>query len=90
MIRLTARRTVIGVALLGVLGCGQKGALYLPDHNAAVVTRPAGASQNTQQPATQQPAQTPQTGAAPAGTGTPSGAPTKKRTDKDDDSASPK
>lgn len=24
-----------------VAGCGQKGALYLPDKNAAVVTRPA-------------------------------------------------
>jgi len=27
-------------------GCGQKGALYLPDKNAAVVTRPGGASAN--------------------------------------------
>ncbi len=27
-------------------GCGQKGALYLPDKNAAVVTRPAGSSAN--------------------------------------------
>jgi predicted small lipoprotein YifL len=25
-----------------VAGCGQKGALYLPDKNASVVTRPAG------------------------------------------------
>jgi predicted small lipoprotein YifL len=25
-------------------GCGQKGALYLPDKNAAVVTRPAGSN----------------------------------------------
>jgi predicted small lipoprotein YifL len=25
-------------------GCGQKGALYLPDKNAAVVTRPGGSS----------------------------------------------
>jgi predicted small lipoprotein YifL len=27
-----------------VAACGQKGALYLPDKNAAVVTRPAGAN----------------------------------------------
>ena len=25
-------------------GCGQKGGLYLPDQNAAVITRPAGSS----------------------------------------------
>lgn len=40
-----------------VAGCGQKGALYLPDKNAAVVTRPAGSNN----PAPAQPA-------APAGT----------------------
>ena len=27
-----------------IAGCGQKGALYLPDKNASVVTRPAPAS----------------------------------------------
>ena len=27
-----------------IAGCGQKGALYLPDKNASVVTRPAGAN----------------------------------------------
>ena len=34
-----------------VAGCGQKGALYLPDKNAAVVTRPAGAESNNPAPA---------------------------------------
>ncbi len=42
---------VIGGAAL-VAGCGQKGALYLPDKNAAVVTRPAGSGTAApQQPA---------------------------------------
>lgn len=31
---------------VAVAGCGQKGALYLPDKNASVVTRPAGAESN--------------------------------------------
>jgi predicted small lipoprotein YifL len=55
-------------ALAGAFGCGLKGPLYLPEHNGAVVTRPAGAAPGTggtQQPATQQPAQTPQTDATP-------------------------
>ena len=30
-------------ALAGAVGCGQKGALYLPDHDGSVVTRPANA-----------------------------------------------
>jgi predicted small lipoprotein YifL len=34
-----------------VAGCGQKGALYLPDKNASVVTRPAGAEPNSPAPA---------------------------------------
>jgi predicted small lipoprotein YifL len=34
-----------------IAGCGQKGALYLPDKNAAVVTRPAGAESNNPAPA---------------------------------------
>ena len=33
-----------GAVALLLAGCGQKGALYLPDKNAAVVTRPAGAN----------------------------------------------
>jgi predicted small lipoprotein YifL len=31
-------------AMVGIAGCGQRGPLYLPDKNARVVTRPAGAS----------------------------------------------
>ena len=41
-----------------VAGCGQKGALYLPDKNASVVTRPAGAESNNP-PAPAQPAPAP-------------------------------
>lgn len=41
-----------------IAGCGQKGALYLPDKNASVVTRPAGAGANN--PASTAPAQQPQ------------------------------
>jgi len=40
-----------------VAGCGQKGALYLPDKNAAVVTRPGGSSSTT--PEQSAPATTP-------------------------------
>ena len=40
-----------------VMGCGQKGALYLPPRNGTVVTRPAGAAgtppQSTNQTSTQ-------------------------------------
>lgn len=39
-----------------VAGCGQKGALYLPDKNAAVVTRPAGTESNNPAPAQPAPA----------------------------------
>ncbi len=39
-----------------VAGCGQKGALYLPDKNASVVTRPAGAASNNPAPAQPAPA----------------------------------
>jgi len=34
------RRLILGVVLVSVLGaCGQKGPLYLPEHNGVVVTR---------------------------------------------------
>jgi predicted small lipoprotein YifL len=36
--------TLVVCASVVIAGCGQKGALYLPDKNAAVVTRPAGAN----------------------------------------------
>jgi predicted small lipoprotein YifL len=47
-------------------GCGQKGALYLPDKNAAVVTRPAGSSTTSpqQQPATPPELPTPNQGSS--------------------------
>jgi predicted small lipoprotein YifL len=38
-------------------GCGQKGPLYLPDKNAAVITRPAGSGTNS--PGQQSPDTTP-------------------------------
>lgn len=54
------KTAILMVMLCGgvvVAGCGQKGALYLPDRNAAVVTRPAGAESNSPAPA--QPAPVP-------------------------------
>jgi predicted small lipoprotein YifL len=43
---------VLSMCLLfaGLIGCGQKGPLYLPDKGGDVVTRPAG---QTQQPSPQ-------------------------------------
>ena len=66
----TARTVVLCGALAAALGCGQKGPLYLPDHNGSVVTRPAGGAQSsgTAQPATQQPPQAPKADVPPAGT----------------------
>lgn len=72
-----ARAAWLAIPLLGALGCGQKGPLYLPDHTGAVVTRPAAGAQATgtpaqspgaaQQPAaTQQPPPPSATGTAPA------------------------
>ena len=63
-----------GAALLAV-GCGQKGALYLPDKNARVITTPAAP------PTPAQPAPEPPTPATPA---------PPEPTDKDDDSQAPK
>ena len=82
---LNVTRAMLGIALLGALGCGQKGPLYLPDHNGAVVTRPASQNNGAAPPATQQPAAAPKTDAAPAG----SSAPTKKKSSDKDDEASP-
>jgi predicted small lipoprotein YifL len=74
-------KTVILVMMVGggivVTGCGQKGALYLPDKNAAVVTRPAGAESNNPAPA--QP--------VPASPGQP---PNKDKTDDSPQSSKPK
>jgi predicted small lipoprotein YifL len=61
--RLETMRAWTLCGLLGLTvalgGCGQRGALYLPDRNARVVTRPATASQQDGQssaPASTQPA----------------------------------
>ena len=40
-------------AALAAAACGQKGPLYLPDHNGSVVTRPAGSTEDAAQPAPQ-------------------------------------
>jgi len=74
-----------GAALL-LAGCGQKGALYLPDKNAQVVTIPAAPPTPTQS-APSQPAPEPQS--APASTPPATPAPPKPG-DKSDDSETPK
>ena len=63
---MSVRAAWVAVALLGVIGCGQKGPLYLPEHTGgAVVTRPGAGAQSTgAAPETQQPA----TGSATAPT----------------------
>jgi len=71
---MSLRAACVGVALLGVIGCGLKGPLYLPEHTGAVVTRPgSGAQNNGVTPGSQQPANG--TAAAPTtqtdGTATP-------------------
>jgi len=67
-----------GAAALLLAGCGQKGALYLPDKNAQVVTTPAAS------PLPAQSAPAPATPATPATPAPP------KPTDKNDDSQAPK
>jgi len=69
----TAIRVLIVCGGLVVASCGQKGALYLPDKNASVVTRPAGAQSNNPPPAQPTPA--------------PSQQPQDKDKDKSDDSS---
>ncbi|HEX3845146.1 MAG TPA: lipoprotein [Steroidobacteraceae bacterium] len=50
-------RIAAAAALLACAGCGFKGALYLPERNATVVTHPAKAAQGAQSPGqTQSPA----------------------------------
>ncbi len=81
-------RAALGVAaaLMTLLsGCGQKGPLYLPDKNAAIVTAPA-------QPATTPPQTTPpQTtpAAAPDTATPPAQTPATPKKPDQDDSASP-
>ena len=64
-----------GAVTLLLAGCGQKGALYLPDKNAQVVTTPAAS------PVPAQSSRAPPTPATPA---------PPKPTDKNDDSQAPK
>ena len=47
----TVIRALIVCGSVVIAGCGQKGPLYLPDKNASVVTRPAGAEANNPAPA---------------------------------------
>ena len=68
----------IVAACVAAAGCGQKGPLYLPDKNAAVVTRPAGAT-------TAAPAAQPAPAPSPANSGTAAPAPAKPPQDKNSD-----
>jgi predicted small lipoprotein YifL len=69
-------------------GCGQKGPLYLPDKNAAVVTAPAQpAPPATTAPATTAPAPTP--AAAPDTAAPPAQTPDQTKKPDPDDSQSP-
>jgi tyrosine-protein kinase Etk/Wzc len=85
-----ARAALGAAAALTALlsGCGQKGPLYLPDKNAAVVTAPAQpAPPATTAPATTAPASTP---AAAPGTAAPPGqTPDQTKKPDPDDSQSP-
>jgi predicted small lipoprotein YifL len=73
MARCTA--TLLGLAALVLAGCGQKGALYLPDKSGTVVTSPAPAPQQSTAPDT-----------TPSATPQPT---TPKKADPDDDSQPP-
>ncbi len=84
---------IVGTCLVAA-GCGQKGALYLPDKNASVVTRPANSGATTTAPATQ-PAPAPGAAAPNSTTNPPATTPpAKPRQDKnsndDSQSATPK
>jgi predicted small lipoprotein YifL len=54
-----ARAVIASAVLEGLVGCGQKGPLYLPDKGGEVVTRPAGQTQ--QQPQSPETAPQPST-----------------------------
>ena len=71
------RAATLCAVLAGAAGCGQKGALYLPEHNGTVITR-QGTNQSGA-PQTSAPAQTPAT--------PPAADPTKKNTNSDDSPA---
>ena len=79
---------IVGACVM-TAGCGQKGALYLPDKNASVVTRPANSGATTTAPAAQ-PAPASGTAAPNSTTTQPATTPAKPPQDKDssDDSQS--
>ena len=79
---------VVGACLV-TAGCGQKGALYLPDKNASVVTRPANSGATTTAPATQ-PAPASGTGAPNSTTTTPAKPPQDKNSNDDSQPGTPK
>ena len=56
MVARITKWVVAGALVASLVGCGQKGALYLPDKGGEVVTRPGG---QTAQPAPQSPAPAP-------------------------------
>jgi predicted small lipoprotein YifL len=71
---------VVAASLAALLaGCGQKGALYLPDKNGAVVTAPAESA----------PAQTAPAEATPGQQPDPAQATPQKKPDEDDDPQPP-
>ena len=80
-----SRLLALGAALLAA-GCGQKGALYLPDKNTQVITIPAAPPTRTQSAASQ-PAPEPQSVPAPTPSATPA---PPKRHDESGDSETPK
>ena len=80
-----SRLLALGAALLAA-GCGQKGALYLPDKNTQMITIPA-APPTPAQSAASQPAPEPQSVPAPTPSATP--APPKPH-DESGDSETPK
>jgi predicted small lipoprotein YifL len=79
---------IVGTCLVAA-GCGQKGPLYLPDKNAAVVTRPASSGATTTAPATQ-PGPASGTAAPNSTTTTPAKPPQEKDSNDDSQSATPK
>jgi len=85
-----SRLLALGAALLAA-GCGQKGALYLPDKNAQVVTTPPPPT-SVQPPPAQPPPAPPASESAPAPQAAPvstSPAPPKPG-DRSEDSETPK
>jgi len=57
----SARAIIAGAVLVGLVGCGQKGPLYLPDKGGEVVTRPSGQTQQQSPETAPQPSTQPQT-----------------------------